>query len=269
MKSATVQDGAQMVFHRVHISSKVDIRRKLQRGGFCHWQGGDLVYAPEAETFWQDLQAASSTLPRDEYCKAGNRYRRYAQYVTMPWSNTLQPLPPGEYYQSAEYNAVDGGVGRWFAPLTPREQLNPFLLGLIWFDLHQIPWPKKKFQRPIQVGVHFVKHVAEPGRAGISSPDELHRDGEPYTFVHLVERSGVEGGVNTIAPLAYTGYQPTDVPPNDLLLQVVLTSPLDSFVVSDVAVCHHVSAVNVMPGYERGSRSVLLIEFLPLIPEIV
>lgn len=85
------------------------------------------------------------------------------------------------------------------------------------------------------------------------------------------------GGVNAIAPISYKNRLPADVPPHDMLAQFTLSNELDSFVVDDIHVCHHVSAVDVLPAPEdaahrpdedRGWRSVLLIDFTPLVPRL-
>lgn len=104
---------------------------------------------------------------------------------------------------------------------------------------------------------------ALPGKPSRSTPDCLHRDGQPYTAVHLVSRHDVTGGLNYIAPPRYSGRN-VDELPADALTTFTLTEPLDSYIVDDAAVCHHVSAVGCAPGAASGSRTVMLIDFSPI-----
>jgi hypothetical protein len=79
----------------------------------------------------------------------------------------------------------------------------------------------------VHVGVHLIKlRIAEAGEEAFSSPNELHQDGEPFVFAHLVFRHNAEGGKNLIAPTKYRGAQPSDVPPEDRISEFVLTEPL-------------------------------------------
>jgi hypothetical protein len=59
---------------------------------------------------WQDL-------PRDPYLKDGGRYRfrRHASYTVS--GSELQMVPHRAHWQSVNYNALHGGIERWFCLL--------------------------------------------------------------------------------------------------------------------------------------------------------
>lgn len=262
--------------------------QEVRDQGYACMSGKALACPTRLQWAWEELKVSYAHLPPDRHSPDGNRFRRYSQLVALPWCAMFELLPPvwdprvgeavTEYFQDASDNPTDGGQSRKFAALAPSQQQNPFLAWLIQADLRQLPWATKELHKPLLVGIHQIKHVAEPGRPAVSSPDCLHQDGEPFTFVHLIERSAnVVGGINTIAPTCYKNRQPSDVPPHDILAQFTLTNFLDSFVVADARVCHHVSAIDVMPAPEdatcsldgnSGWRSVLLIDFTPLVPRI-
>ena len=92
---------------------------------------------------------------------------------------------------------------------------------------------------------------------GTSSPNCLHKDGEPYTYVHLLKRDGIVGGESLVAD---NSKQP--------LFEVTLHDLLDTLVVRDETVFHHVKPIRVLPDSEEGYRLVLLIDFTPLKPTI-
>ena len=129
-----------------------------------------------------------------------------------------------------------------------------------------MPWREKDISRPFIAGVHLVTYEARPGRPAVSSPDLLHCDGEPFTFIHLVERRNVEGGANMIAPRAFEKKRPDEVPPEAVLAELTLESPLDTIAVNDAKVAHYVSRVQTVPGADRGWRSVILVDFSILAP---
>ena len=107
----------------------------------------------------------------------------------------------------------------------------------------------------VRRGVHVVQMYARPHLPGISTPDCLHKDGEPYTFVHLIERRDVVGGESVVVDNAKAP-----------LFEGVLTEQLDSLDIRDAAVYHQVRRISVPPGVEHGYRTALLIDFTPLSP---
>ncbi|MEY4113256.1 MAG: hypothetical protein RL082_1763, partial [Pseudomonadota bacterium] len=58
-------------------------------------------------------------LPRDPYLKDGGRYRyrRHASYIVR--DSSLEMAPHRAHWQSLDYNALHGGIERWFEPLQP------------------------------------------------------------------------------------------------------------------------------------------------------
>ena len=90
--------------------------------GFSHlaaadvraWLGDDaLIGWPAFAASWNDLET-------DEYMADGGRYRRrrYACYAIAGAAIARQPHRP--HYQSRGYNALNGGVDRWFTPVEDR-----------------------------------------------------------------------------------------------------------------------------------------------------
>ncbi len=61
-----------------------------------------------------DLKPYWSHLPRDPYLKDGGRYRfrRHASYLLH--QGTLELAPHRAHWQSVDYNALHGGIERWF-----------------------------------------------------------------------------------------------------------------------------------------------------------
>jgi hypothetical protein len=118
---------------------------------------------------------------------------------------------------------------------------------------------------PIHVGVHLIKLlVAAEGEEAFSSPNEIHQDGEPFVFTHLIYRQNAEGGENIFAAPSYRGSQPADVPPDDRIAEFTLVKPLESYGVRDVLVSHYLGPIYRGPGPEPGERAVILTDFVPM-----
>lgn len=140
---------------------------------------------------------------------------------------------------------------RKFENLEPDTARNSFLLALIDFDFISSPFSAEDLSFPFDVGVHLIRVKASPDLPGISSPDCLHKDGEPFTFIHLIKRFHVEGGRNIIAD-------------ND---QKFLAT-VETIAVSDRDVYHQVEKIETPHGAARGFRDVLLIDFTPMKPDL-
>ena len=70
------------------------------------------------------LKAFWDHLPRDPYLKDGGRYRyrRHASYIVR--GTNLELAPHRAHWQSLDYNALHGGIERWFEPLQPELSKN-------------------------------------------------------------------------------------------------------------------------------------------------
>jgi hypothetical protein len=222
------------------------------------------------------IQEAYAHLPPDPYAQHAGRYRRYARAVLLPWSRTLEWIPDvtdgtgepqSEYFQGS-YNPEYPGEIRRFPAITPAVRHSALLHHMIWYDYWQTFWPGSADAMPVHVGVHLVKLKADsPGEYAVSSPNQLHRDGEPFTFAHLILHDKVAGGTNTIAAPACEGLLPADISSRLVLAQFELTSALDSYGVCDDRVSHYVSPITAISG-EPGIRGIMLIDFTQMAQRI-
>mgnify|MGYP006188670605 FL=1 len=96
-------------------------------------------------TEWQDLSSTWKNLPADAYLKDGGRYRqrRHASFVIQ--NNTVTLAPHRAHWQPVSYNALHGGIDRWFEPceetFANSAALKDFLLNLaLQFDQAQKKW---------------------------------------------------------------------------------------------------------------------------------
>ncbi|KEF38678.1 2OG-Fe dioxygenase [Schinkia azotoformans MEV2011] len=118
----------------------------------------------------------------------------------------------------------------------------------------------------VHVGVHFVKLlVKNNGEKAVSSPNNLHQDGEPFTFAHLIKRENVVGAINAIATPKNAGKTLSEVDKQELHATFEISNPLDSYGVYDPLVSHYVSPIEKGIKDKPGERSVILIDFQPTV----
>src|SRR3984957_11860418 len=68
------------------------------------------------------LRDAWARLPRDTYLRDGGKYRsrRHSCFIESFSPQQLALVPHRPHWQPTPYNALHGGVGRWFEPVEPR-----------------------------------------------------------------------------------------------------------------------------------------------------
>lgn len=250
----------------------------LSENGWARYDSADFA-RPDASL---DLQSCLNqlrdffmTLPADFYEPKSNRYRRHARAVYLPWSRHLSWLPNiatpdrGEVvdYDMQGYNAEFSGVARQFPAIPGKIQENPLVRRIVEVDLNNTMWLGGFPTTPLNVGVGCVMLAAEEeDDEALSTPNCLHQDGgsESFTFIHLVERTNVIGGVNYIAPPRCVGLLPSEISPDLVHSEFSLDEPLDSFAVHNSRVSHYVSPVHRGNQLGGGRRCVLLVAVSPL-----
>lgn len=221
----------------------------------------------------KQLQEAFADLPRDSYAPETNRYRRYSRAIILPWNGEIHWLPGYvredgtevcEYYQGT-FNAEYMDAYRAFAPLSDELKENRLLKEIIRYDYEQTFWHPRDLILPIHVGVHLVNFAVHQGEVSVASPNQVHQDGEPFTFAHLITYENVDGGVNAIGTTAAAGKDRDEVSDADILEEFILTEPLQSYGVCDKMVSHYVSPIKCGPKGDYAERGMLLIDYTPTV----
>lgn len=250
-------------------------RRDLQRNGYARFSASGLrqyCHAPWRIIVARMLQGLDR-LSIDEYDPQSNRFRAYARAVILPWHGTLFWIPDSRdqfgnewsaYFQGT-FNPEYPGTVRRFRAVPAALKQSPLLTALIWRDFRITSWTDLELAGPIHVGVHLVCHrVDEDNTVAVASPNHLHRDGETYTFAHLVDQQGITGGANVIADVTCDGKDPSQVRSEDVRARFTLVNQLDSYAVRDDAVSHYVSPVEWDGRLGQGHRAVFLIDYVPM-----
>jgi hypothetical protein len=204
-------------------------------------QAGALADWPEFAATWNDLGP-------DTYMADGGRYRkrRHAVFAITASGIVRQPAQP--HFQSRDYNALNGGIERWFEPVTERAASSVSLTTVLWVcrTLFGMVSPERAWR----VEVHQFRIEARRGEAGCPTPEGSHRDGVDYVLVLLVNRTNIASGMTSVHDLAGTQ-----------LGEFTLTQPLDAALVDDARVLHGVTPVEPLDPATPGYRDVLVVTF--------
>ncbi len=164
-------------------------------------------------------------------------------------SDAITRAPARPHYQALDYNPLNGGVARWFAPIASTVGDSASMRTILAFSRHL-------FQRlaPVTrqwaIEVHQFRIEARPGTEGRPTPEGMHRDGVDYVLVLLVNRRNIASG--TTAILGADGRE---------LGRFTLTDPLDAALVDDARVSHGVTPVRALDASAPAYRDVLVVTF--------
>ena len=166
--------------------------RRVQERGYA-------VLEPRAmaEAVAVDLQSLDALLPSwdrldvDGYLKDGGRYRRRRHSCFIVGASGVEQAPHRAHWQSLDYNALHGGMQRWFEPIETAVASDPawqqLLAGLgRWCSA-------LKGERPWYVEAHQFRIDTTDG-IGRPTPEGAHRDGVDFVAVLLLDRQGIKGG---------------------------------------------------------------------------
>jgi hypothetical protein len=232
----------------------VEPARDLATAGFSRLGGaevrawlGDLAFAS-----WSGFAASWDHLDTDEYMADGGRYRRRRHACFTLAGAAITREPHRAHYQSRGYNALNGGIDRWFTPVDAGIGAHPLLarwLGLL-SETFAAAAGTTGAAASWLVEMHQFRIEADPRHAGLPTPEGMHRDGVDWAAVTLIERTNVAGGVTAVAD--DTGRA---------LGSFTLETPLDTVLLDDQRVWHGVTPVHPIDPAAPAHRDVLVLTF--------
>jgi hypothetical protein len=126
-------------------------------------------------------------LPRDPYVSGNYRRRRFSRFRGQP--ERLTRLEHKYFEQSSTVNKLAGGIKRDFAELEDDLLNLPEFQRLVavFIDATRID------PNAIEIGVHQIRIVAEPGQQGEPAPEGIHQDGFDFVGIFCIRRENVTG----------------------------------------------------------------------------
>ena len=235
------------------VQNATGIRHAIARAGYAFVEASDMRNAllrfgtlsdwPQFAASWDDLEV-------DTYMADGGRYRRRRFGV---WSaerqrpivrDTHQP-----HFQAVDYNPLNGGIERWFKPITEEVGSSASLRTILEYCRALFGRLAPETAR-WHIEAHQFRIEARPGEHGKPTPEGMHRDGVDYVLVLLITRRNIRSGTTTVHDLD-----------KRTLGSFTLTDPLDAALVDDARCYHGVTPVEPENAAQPAYRDVLVVTF--------
>ena len=211
-----------------------EMRGRLEAHGMADWAG----FAAS----WDDLGL-------DTYMADGGRYRRRRHAVFNATGEAITRRPHQPHYQSRDYNTLNGGIARWFDPVTVATEQAPAFTSILR-TCHAVFGALSPAVAAWEVEVHQFRIEAHPGQAGQPTPEGMHQDGVDWVLVLMIRRENIASGETTIHDLE-----------KHRLGAFTLSHPLDAAWVDDNRRYHGVTPVEPRDPALPAFRDVLVVTF--------
>lgn len=189
-------------------------------------------------------------LEQDQYMADGGRYRkrRHATYAVTGAGQRARRMPYQPHYQTVDYNPLNGGVARYFAPILDDLHQSVTLAALLEFG-NQV-FSQISGNQQWHIELHQFRIEARDGRLGRPTPEGVHRDGVDFVLVVMVRRVNIDSGATTIFDLD-----------NRLVGEFTLRDAFDMVLVNDRKLYHGVTPITQIDADREAFRDVLVITF--------
>jgi hypothetical protein len=206
-----------------------------------------LNWLPATAANAQALHASWSDLPPDTHLRDGGhyRFRRHSCFVLDVANQALSQTPHRAHWQPVTYNALHGGIERWFEPMHGAVTAHP-----MWHALLSRLGALLAESRPVPswfIEAHQFR-VDTTGGIGRPTPEGAHRDGVDFVAVLMLERHGIKG--------AETRVFEADGPQG---VRFTLSEPWSMVLLDDARVIHE--STPIQPLGEHGWRDTLVLTF--------
>ena len=191
-----------------------------------------------------------NSLEEDQYMADGGRYRkrRHATFTTHDSTDVPVLMPYQPHYQSLDYNSLNGGIARYFAPILV-DLLNSRTLSAL-LEFGNSLFKQILGNHPWLIELHQFRIEARDGQKGNPTPEGVRRDGVDFVIVVMIKRVNIESGATSIYNLD-----------NQLVGEFTLLNTFDMAIVNDKKGYHGVTPITQLDPDEEAYRDVLVMTF--------
>jgi len=192
------------------------------------------------------LRPSWDDLPPDSHLKDGGRYRRRRHSCFIVEGDAVTQVAHRAHWQPVEYNALHGGLERWFEPMASSVVTQP-----AWTQLLRslgATCTALRGAQPWYVEAHQFRIDTTDG-IGRPTPEGAHRDGVDFVAVILIDRHGIKGGETRVFDAA----GPTG-------LRFTMSEPWTTLLLDDARVIHESTPIQPV-GEGGGYRDTLVLTF--------
>jgi len=234
------------------LPSSAVLQDELRKGGFRFVEGDTMrglldTFGPLSD--WCEFAGSWDTLEPDAYLANVGLHRRRRHAVFSATGETIAREPHQPHYQSRDYNTLQGGIERWFAPVLPEIADSASLRSILHFCRSFFGGLAPDVAN-WHIELHQFRIEARAGEPGQPTPEGVHRDGVDYVLVLLIDRMNIASGTTTI-----------HAADGALLGSFTLTHALDAALVDDSRVFHGVTPVEPEDPAQASHRDVLVVTF--------
>jgi hypothetical protein len=193
------------------------------------------------------LESSWNALADDAYLKDGGRYRKRRHSCFVLEGDALTQAAHRAHWQSVDYNALHGGMQRWFEPVEPQVVQSAAWQGLLkgFGSLAEALKPSANWA----IEAHQFR-IDTAGGIGRPTPEGAHRDGVDLVAVVFVGRSGVKGGETRIFD--------ADGPSGQ---RFTLTEAWSALVLNDATMIHETTPIMPLSQTQAGRRDTLVLTY--------
>ena len=233
------------------LTSAAQVVQHLRSDGFAVLSAPDVaLWSGCTLASLECLQADWDTLPPDNYLKDGGRYRRRRHASFEVQGGAVRLVPHRAHWQPLAYNALHGGMERWFEPMLDTTVQQPAwqqlvcalaqLAGAVFATGTPARPPEHWFVEAHQFRIDTTDGIGRP------TPEGAHRDGVDLVAVFLVARSGIKGGETRVFEANAPGGQ-----------RFTLTEPWSLLLLDDARMVHE--STPIQPVDAAGHRDTLVL----------
>jgi len=204
----------------------------------CRWTGTTADELSELKEYWERL-------PPDPHLRDGGRYRRRRHSCFVIEGDALEAVAHRAHWQPLAYNALHGGMQRWFEPIEDdmlghrawRLLIKALALTCSGLHGHQ-RW---------YVEAHPFRIDTTDG-IGRPTPEGAHRDGVDLVAIFMVNRHAIKGGESRVFDASG---------PNGL--RFTLPGPWSLLLLDDHRVIHESTPIQPQRSEALGWRDTLVV----------
>ncbi len=157
----------------------------------------------------------------------------------------LTLAPHRAHWQPTSYNALHGGLERWFEPIAPEVVKDPMwtqLLVSLGSTFAQVRPVKRWYIEAHQFRIDTASGIGRP------TPEGAHRDGVDFVALMLVQRRNVRGGETHV----FDANGPSGI-------RFTMEEPWSLLLMDDARVIHETTPIQ--PDGEGGVRDTLVLTY--------
>lgn len=223
---------------QLHAHVQVNGYAVLDAADLPSWLGcqpSDLNALPNS---WNDLVD-------DHYLKDGGRYRKRRHSCAVVGQQTVEQVPHRAHWQPLSYNALHGGMQRWFEPVEPAVWGHSAWQALLVKGAEVAS--ALRGEQAWYVEAHQFRIDTSDG-IGRPTPEGAHRDGVDLVMVCLVDRVAIKGGESRV----FEAHGPNGQ-------RFTMATPWTVLLLDDAKMIHETTPIQ--PEGEHGWRDTLVLTF--------